>query len=96
MLTAITIFNLIISLGVLSFFIYKYNPFWISVYRTFWMKKPISITLMYRLTKNEYGSSSKGLFTIQFRNYDKWTKWDDEQYRTGKYKKVSSKQKQIA
>jgi hypothetical protein len=80
-MNAITIFNFIVNIAIISFFAYKYNPFWISVTRTFWMKKVTSFTIMYRYQKSEYGSSSRGIINFPIRNYTKWSDWDSKEFR---------------
>jgi hypothetical protein len=82
----ITIFNFIVNLAIISFLVYRYNPFWISIDRTFWMNKITSVTLMYRYRKSEYGSASKGVITIRLRDRSKWSDWDSKQYAKGLHK----------
>ena len=88
-MNTITIFNFIVNFAIISFFAYKYNPFWISVRRTFWMKKITSISIMYRYQKTEYGSSSKGIVTFRIRNYDKWSEWDSKEFRNREVSKIA-------
>jgi len=80
------IFNFLVSISVVSYFLYKKFPFYISVNKTFWCKKVYSITLMMYTSRSEYGSSSKGLFTLPIRNYEKIEKWDSEMFKSGEYK----------
>jgi hypothetical protein len=82
----ITIFNFVINLIIIGFLIRKFNPFWISIDRTFWMKKLLSITLMYRYSKTEYNSGSKGLYTLTIRSRNKWADWDSNEYLKSKPK----------
>ena len=83
-MNTIIILNFIINIAILSFFAYKYNPFWISITRTFWMKKVTSFTIMYRYYKSEYSSSSRGIITFPIRNYKKWSEWDSKQFNKGR------------
>ncbi len=75
------LFNAISNILIWGYLSYKYNPFWLSFNRTFWMKKLTSISLMYRYHKSEQGSQSRSIFTLTLRNYGKWSEWDSEQFR---------------
>ena len=88
LIICIVIFNFIVSLSITCYLIYKYFPFHFTVDKTFWKRKPFSITLWMRTSGNRltnYGSST-GLFTFRFRNEEKLDKWDREQYKKD-YKK---------
>ena len=82
-----------VSVSVVSYFIYKKFPFYIGVNKTFWCKKVYSITLMMYTSRNEFGSSSKGIFTLPIRNEKKLDKWDEKMFRSGEYKKYETNKK---
>ena len=82
------IFNFIVSISIVGYLLYKYFPFYIEVNKTFWCKKPFSITLWMRTSGNRltnYGSA-KGLFTLSFRNEERLDQWDHALFKSGKHK----------
>ena len=81
------IFNSITNVIIIGYYLCLKNPFYIEVNRTFWCKKPYSITLWRYTYRSENGSSANGLFTIPIRNYQKAMEWDDKMFRSGEYKK---------
>jgi len=84
------IFNTLINVFFIGLILYKWNPIYIEINRTYWMKKIISFTLWYRTSKY----SAKGIFTIPIRDWEKWDAWDFKQYHNGNYSKYKEKQKQ--
>lgn len=84
----LTILNSIAILCIIYWQWHPYFPFYIDVYRTSWMKKIISFTLMRKTSKH----SAKGIFGVRIRNYEKWNKWDSEQFHNGNYKKLKCNQ----
>ena len=83
----LTIFNFIVNIIIMGYLVYKVFPFHISVNKTFWCKRVTALTIMMYTKRSEYGSSSKGLFTIPIRNYKKAEEWDGRMYKSGEYKK---------
>ncbi len=81
------IFNFLVSISVVGYFIYKKFPFYLSVNKTFWCKKVYSITLMMYTSRSEYSSRSKGLFTLLIRNYKKIEEWDSKMFKSGEHKR---------
>lgn len=79
-MNTITLFNLFANISIMAFLAYKYNPFWICITRTFWMKKLLSISIMYRYEKNHYGPLSKPIFTLIIRDHDEWEQWDSNEF----------------
>ena len=89
----LVIFNFLVSISIVGYLTYKYFPFHIEVNKTFWCKKPYSITLWMRISGNRltnYGSSI-GLFTLSFRNEEKLRKWDSDTYHNDYIKRVKPK-----
>lgn len=82
LMDTITIFNLFANISIIAFLAYKYNPFWICITRTIWMKKILSISIMYRYKTYYYGHAaiSRTIFTLIIRDQDKWKQWDIDQY----------------
>jgi hypothetical protein len=85
------IFNFLISISTVGYFIYEKFPFHLSVNKTFWCKKVYSITLMMRTSGNRRSYSAKGIFTLPIRNYKKLIEWDDKMYESGEYKRCQYK-----
>ncbi len=82
----LTVFNFVVNLIIVGYFAYKHFPFYISKEKTTWCERTYAFTLMMYVRRSEFGSSSKGIFTIPIRNYEKAVAWDDEMFRSGKYK----------
>lgn len=82
----LTIFNTVISIGLLLFLIWKYfiRKFHFEVSKTFWYKIPYSVTLWYTYKESKYGSTSKGIFTIPLRNYLKVQELDSKKFNARK------------
>ena len=85
----LVIFNFLVSVGIVSYLTYKYFPFYLEVNKTFWCKKPYSITMWMRTSGNRLTnySSAKGLFTLSFRDGEKLNEWDSKMFRSGEYKR---------
>ena len=83
----LTVFNFIVNMLIIGYIGYKYNPFYISVNKTFWCNKIYSYTLMMYTFRGEYGSSSRGIFTLKIRNAKKLDEWDNAMFKSGEYKK---------
>ena len=84
----LVIINAICTAFIIGRWLIKNNRFYFYITKTTWMKKHISLTLMYRYRISEYGSSSKGIITIPLvRNYNKWENWDSACFYNGKYKR---------
>lgn len=82
------IFNSLVSISIVGFALYKYFPFYFEINKTFWCKKPYSITLWVRTSGNRLTNheSAKGLFTFSFRNKDKLEEWDLKVFKSRQYK----------
>lgn len=87
----LSVFNFVVNILIVSYFIYTNNKFYITANRTFWCKKIYSYTLWKYTHKSEYGSSSIGVFTFPIRNRDKMEDWDSAMFRSGEYKKYATK-----
>ena len=72
--------NLFINLIIVGYLIYKHNRLYISINKTFWLKKVKSITFWWRVYKDEYGSMSKSLLTIRISN-KKIDEWDSNEFK---------------
>jgi hypothetical protein len=83
----ITIFNTIVIFNVVAYLCYKNFPFYLYVSKTTWCEKPYSITLMMITSGKRSGSySSKGIFTVCFRDYKKLNEWDSKMFHSGEYR----------
>jgi len=80
------IFNFIVNVIIVSKFIYKKNPFYFEIQRTFWCKKPYAITLWMYTSRTGFSSNSKRLYTLYLINPNKADEWDTKMFRSGKYK----------
>ncbi len=97
-MNAITIFNFITNIALVIFLVYKYNPFWISVNRTFWMKKVVSFTL-WRITETDKTGnsiSSKGVISFKIRNDKKMREWDSAEFKRIKQEERESKRNDVS
>lgn len=81
------IFNFLVNIIIIGYICYKKNPFYISVNKTFWCRKVVSLTLMRYTHREKSWSSSKGVFTLPIRNYKKMEEWDTQMLRSGEYKR---------
>lgn len=65
---AIIIFNLITNLIIIFVYLYKINPFYFEVQRTFWKNRPYGI-MLWKVDRSGYGAN--GIWSFYFRNGEK-------------------------
>lgn len=83
----IILLHLIFDITFISYIIYKHWPFYIIVNKTFWCEKAYSFTIMKYVYRGKSYTYSKGLLTINFKNFKKLEVWDNKMFDTGEYKK---------
>ena len=85
----ITYFNFIVNILIIGYLMYKFNPFYIKINRTFWYKKIKSFTLMCVTSESDYTRESKGIFTFSIRNGKKLDEWDTDTFRSKQQKIIN-------
>lgn len=81
-------FNTIVNLIIVGYWIYKNNRLYISIQRTFWYKKIISVALMWKTDISETGYTATSLIRIIIRNPNDARELDSKQFHEANARKA--------